>query len=48
MNGRRRRWAITLLPKESPAPQRPPYLDAVFAHDDLKPSLVQLARLLRR
>ena len=48
MNGRRRRWAITLLPGESPAPQRPPYVDAVFAHDDLKPSLVQLARLLRR
>ena len=48
MNGRRRRWAITLLPGESPAPQRPPYVDAVFAHDDLKPALVQVARLLRR
>ena len=48
MNGRRRRWAITLLPGESPAPQRPPYVDAVFARDDLKPSFVQLARLLRR
>lgn len=48
MNGRRRRWAITFLPGESPAPQRPPYVDAVFARDDLKPALVQVARLLRR
>ena len=47
-NGARRRWAITLLPGESPAPQRPPYVDAVFARDDLKPALVQVARLLRR
>jgi D-aspartate ligase len=48
MNGRRRRWAITLLPGERPAPQRPPYVDAVFARDDLKPALVQAARILRR
>ena len=48
MNGRRRRWAITLLSGESAAPQRPPYVDAVFARDDLKPALVQVARLLRR
>ena len=48
MNGRRRRWAITFLPGESPAPQRPPYVDAVFARDDLKPALVQARRLLRR
>jgi predicted ATP-grasp superfamily ATP-dependent carboligase len=47
-NGCRSRWAITLLPGESPAPQRPPYVDAVFARDDLKPALVQIARLLRR
>ena len=47
MNGRRRRWAITLMPGERPAPQRPPYTDAVFARDDLKPALVQAARLLR-
>jgi D-aspartate ligase len=47
MNGRRRRWAITLLPGERPAPQRLPYTDAVFARDDLKPALVQAARLLR-
>ena len=48
MNGRRRRWAITLLPGERPAPQRPPYVDAVFARDDLKPALVQVARLVPR
>ncbi len=47
-NGSRKRWAITLLPGESPAPQRPPYVDAVFARDDLRPALVQVARLLRR
>ena len=47
-NGHRRRWAITLLPGEAPAPQRPPYSDAVFAADDPKPALVQVARLLRR
>jgi len=47
MNGRRRRWAITLLAGERPAPQRPPYVDAVFARDDLKPALAQLRRLLR-
>jgi predicted ATP-grasp superfamily ATP-dependent carboligase len=48
MNGRRRRWAITFLRGESPALQRPPYVDAVFAADDPKPALVQAARLLRR
>jgi D-aspartate ligase len=48
MNGRRRRWAITLLHGERPAPQRPPYVDAVFARDDLKPALVQVARWVRR
>jgi D-aspartate ligase len=48
MNGRRRRWAITFMPGEPPAPQRPPYVDAVFARDDLKPALVQASRLLRR
>jgi D-aspartate ligase len=47
MNGGRRRWAITLQPGEWPAPQRPPYVDAVFARDDLKPALVQAARFLR-
>jgi predicted ATP-grasp superfamily ATP-dependent carboligase len=47
MNGSGKRWAITLLPGESPAPQRPPYVDAVFAVDDPKPGLVHLARVAR-
>jgi predicted ATP-grasp superfamily ATP-dependent carboligase len=47
MDGHRRRWAITLLPGERPAPQRPPYVEAVFALDDLRPGLVHLARVVR-
>jgi D-aspartate ligase len=47
MNGHGKRWAITLMPGESPAPQRPPYVDAVFALDDPKPGLVHLARVAR-
>jgi D-aspartate ligase len=47
MNGRRRRWAITLLPGERPAFQRPPYVEAVFSLGDLKPGLVHAARLMR-
>jgi predicted ATP-grasp superfamily ATP-dependent carboligase len=47
MNGSGRRWAITFLPGESPALSRPPYVEAVFAFDDLKPGLVHAARLVR-
>jgi predicted ATP-grasp superfamily ATP-dependent carboligase len=47
MNGHGKRWAITLLPGEAPALQRPPYVDAVFAADDPKPAIVQLARVAR-
>jgi D-aspartate ligase len=47
MNGGGKRWAITLLPGESPAFQRPPYVDAVWALDDPKPALVHLARVVR-
>jgi D-aspartate ligase len=47
MDGRGRRWAITLLPGERPAFQRPPYVDAVWAADDPKPALVHLARVVR-
>lgn len=46
-NGRRRRWAITFVPGEGAAFQRPPYVEAVLARDDLKPALVQAARLVR-
>jgi len=47
MSGEGKRWAITLLPGESPAFQRPPYVDAVFARDDPKPAAVHLARVVR-
>ena len=47
MNGFGKRWAISLLPGESSAFQRPPYVDAVFALDDPKPGAVHLARYLR-
>jgi D-aspartate ligase len=47
MNGEGKRWAITLLPGERPALQRPSYVDAVFARDDPKPAAVHLARVLR-
>jgi D-aspartate ligase len=46
-HGQGKRWAITLLPGERPAPQRPPYADAIFAADDLKPGMVHLARVVR-
>jgi predicted ATP-grasp superfamily ATP-dependent carboligase len=46
-NGRRRRWAITFLAGESPALQRPPYVDAVFARDDVRPAAVYAARVAR-
>lgn len=48
MSGEGKRWAITLMAGLPHAPQRPPYVDAVFARDDPKPALVQLARLSRR
>ena len=47
MNGFGKRWAISLLPGESSAFQRPPYVDAVFALDDPKPAAVHLARYVR-
>jgi D-aspartate ligase len=47
MNGAGKRWAITLLPGERPALQRPPYVDGVFARDDPRPGAVHLARIVR-
>jgi predicted ATP-grasp superfamily ATP-dependent carboligase len=47
MNGFGKRWSISLLPGESSAFQRPPYVDAVFALDDPKPAAVHLARYFR-
>jgi predicted ATP-grasp superfamily ATP-dependent carboligase len=43
--GRSKRWAITLVAGEPVAFPRPPFVDAVFAHDDPKPALVQAARV---
>jgi D-aspartate ligase len=47
MHGDGKRWAITLARGAAPAPQRPPYVDAMFARDDLRPALVHLARVVR-
>jgi D-aspartate ligase len=46
-NGTRRTWSIALMPGERPALPRPPYVDAVFARDDLKPGFVHAARVVR-
>jgi D-aspartate ligase len=47
MNGSGRIWTISFMPGERPALARPPYVDAVFARDDLKPGLVHAARVVR-
>jgi D-aspartate ligase len=47
MNGSRRTWSIAVMPGERPALPRFPYVDAVFARDDLKPGLVHTARVVR-
>ena len=47
MNGSGRRWAISVMPGEWPAVPRPPYVDAVFAKDDLRPGLVHIARVMK-
>ena len=44
---RGKRWAITFLAGERPAFQRPPYVDAVLALDDLRPAAVYAARVAR-
>ena len=45
--GKRGRWAITLLAGERPAFQRPPYVEPVFSLDDPKPGVTQLARVVK-
>ena len=47
MNGSGRVWTISLMPGERPAFPKPPFVDAVFAPDDLKPGLVHAARVFR-
>jgi len=46
-NGARRVWAISFMSGQRPRVPRPPYVDAVFARDDLKPGLVHAARVVR-
>ena len=47
MSTQGKRWAITLLSGERPVLLRPPYVEAVFAHDDLRPAAAHAARLVR-
>jgi hypothetical protein len=35
------------MPGERPAVPRPPYVDAVFARDDLRPGFVHVARVMK-
>jgi predicted ATP-grasp superfamily ATP-dependent carboligase len=42
-----KRWAITLARRARPRPQRPPYVDAMWARDDPRPALVHAARVVR-
>lgn len=46
-NGAGKTWSIAVMPGERPAIPRLPYVDAVFARDDLKPGLVHAARVVR-
>ena len=48
MRGDGKRWAISVMPSQTPAFQRPPYMDGVFALDDPGPSLVQAGRFAGR
>jgi D-aspartate ligase len=48
MRGDGKRWAISVMPGQSPAFGRPPYTDGVFALDDPGPSLVQAGRFAGR
>ena len=45
--GKRGRWAITLLAGETPAFQRPPYVERVFSLDDPMPGAAQFARVVK-
>jgi predicted ATP-grasp superfamily ATP-dependent carboligase len=47
MRGAGKRWAITLARGARPCPQRPPYVDAMWARDDPKPALVHVTRVVR-
>jgi D-aspartate ligase len=46
--GCRKRWSITFMPDQTPAFERPPYVDGVYARDDLTPGLVHSVRYALR
>ena len=48
MNGRRRKWALVLMPNERPLLPRPPFVEPTLAWDDPKPALVHAARVVLR
>jgi D-aspartate ligase len=48
MNGRRRTWALVLMPNERPLVPRPPFVEPTLAWDDPKPGLVHAARIALR
>jgi len=48
MNGRRRVWALALMPNERPLFPRPPFVEPTLAWDDPKPALVHAARVALR
>jgi D-aspartate ligase len=48
MNGRRRKWALVLMPNERPLVPRPPFVEPTLAWDDPKPALVHAARVMLR
>jgi predicted ATP-grasp superfamily ATP-dependent carboligase len=45
-DGCRKRWSISLMAKQGTAIQRPPYVEAVLAVDDPKPSIVHTGRFV--
>ena len=47
-NGRRRTWALALMPNERPLLPRPPFVEPTVAWDDPKPALVHAARVALR
>ncbi len=44
-DGHRKRWAATLVAGSWPALAQPPYVDAIFARDDLRPGFVHAGRV---
>jgi D-aspartate ligase len=47
MVGQGKHWAISFVAGSPPGVQLPPYVDAVFARDDMRPAVVQLVRVAK-